>query len=425
LKVLVIGSGGREHALVWKISQSPLVSKVYCLPGNAGIAQLAECVLGDPLDVVQVAAWANRHQIDLTVVGPELPLTLGITDEFSTRGLAIFGASKAAARIEGSKVYCKELLHKYHIPTAAYRIFSDPASAMDYVSQLSGPTVVKADGLAAGKGVIVCQDQSAARQAVKLIMEDRAFGAAGTQVVIEDCLVGEEVSFLAFTDGQTVLPMISSQDHKAVYDGDQGPNTGGMGAYSPTPLITSQMADRIMDEVMLPAVKGLAQEGHPYKGVLYAGLMIVDGNPYVLEFNARFGDPETQAILPLMDSDIVPIMQAVVNNRLNEVTLDWKPGAAVCITLASGGYPGNYHKGRIIHGLDAAQAEDDILLFHAGTDYKEGSWITNGGRVLGVVGCGPDIPAAIKRSYEGVSNINFEQMHYRTDIGKKALKYMD
>ncbi len=424
MKILVIGSGGREHALVWKIGASPLVSKIYCLPGSAGIAKTAECVALDPLDITQVADWAYQHRIDLTVVGPELPLTLGIVDEFQTRGLAIFGATKKAARIEGSKVFCKELLRKYNIPTADYRSFSEPQAAKDYVRQLTKPVVVKADGLAAGKGVIICKDNAAAEQAVTLIMEERAFGAAGERIIVEDCLVGDEASFLVFTDGETVLPMVSAQDHKPVYDGDQGPNTGGMGAYSPTPLVTPELTERIMQQVMLPTVKGLAREGCPYKGVLYAGIMLVDGKPYVLEFNARFGDPETQVILPLMDSDIVPVMQAVVAERLAEVNIKWKPGAAVCVTLASGGYPGSYQKGQVIKGLNKLQSMDNILLFHAGTNYKNGSWITNGGRVLGVVGYGLDIPAAIECAYKGVSNVNFEQMHCRTDIGKKAVNYL-
>ncbi len=424
MKILVIGSGGREHALVWKISMSPLVSKIYCLPGSAGIAEIAECVHLDPLEITQVADWAAKHQIDLTVVGPELPLTLGIVDEFQVRGLPIFGATKKAAQIEGSKVFCKELLHKYNIPTADYRIFSAPQAALNYVRRLSKAVVIKADGLAAGKGVIVCKDTASAEGAIALIMEDQAFGAAGERIIIEDCLVGDEASFLVFTDGETVLPMVSAQDHKTVYDGDQGPNTGGMGAYSPTPLVTPQLTEKIMQEVMLPAVEGMAQEGCPYRGVLYAGLMIVDGELYVLEFNARFGDPETQAILPLMDSDIVPVMQAVVDERLAEVDIKWKPGAAVCVALTSGGYPGSYQKGQIIQGLNKLQSMGDILLFHAGTNYKNGSWLTNGGRVLGVVGYGLDIPAAIKRAYEGVSNVNFEHMHCRTDIGKKAFNYL-
>ncbi len=424
MKILVIGGGGREHALVWKINQSPLVSKIYCMPGNAGIADIAECVPGDVEDINKIADWAEKERIDLTVVGPELPLTHGIVDELKTRGLPIFGAGKKAAQIEGSKVFCKELLRKHNIPTADYRVFIDFKEALDYVNQWSGSVVVKADGLAAGKGVIVCKDKETARQAVKLIMEDRAFGLAGDRVIIEDCLKGEEASFLAFTDGKTVLPMVSAQDHKPVYDNDEGPNTGGMGAYSPTPLVTPQMIDKIMNEVMIPTVNGMLEEGCPYQGVLYAGLMMVDGELYVLEFNARFGDPEAQAILPLMDSDIVPVMQAVADERLEEVTLSWKPGAAVCVGLASGGYPGSYKKGEVIRGLDAAGSMEDIILFHAGTSNKNGSWITNGGRVLGVVGYGQNIPAAIERAYEGVSKISFDGMHFRTDIGKKALKYL-
>ncbi len=420
MKILVIGGGGREHALVWKINQSPLVSKIYCLPGNAGIAQLAECISGEVTDIDYIANWAQEHKIDLTVIGPEIPLTLGLADELQRRGLAVFGPDKAAAQIEGSKIFCKKLLAKYNIPTADYRIFSKADDALSYIDGAKFPLVVKADGLAAGKGVIVCRDIGQAKAAVELIMRNKAFGSAGDQIIIEDCLIGEEASFLAFTDGKTVLPMISAQDHKAVYDNDQGPNTGGMGAYAQAVLVDKALKEKIINQVMVPAIEGLAKEGCPYKGVLYAGIMIVDGVPYVLEFNARFGDPETQAILPLLNSDIIPIMQAAADNRLDEVSLNWKQGSAGCVVMASGGYPGKYEKNQIIQGVAELSGQEDILLFHAGTVYKNGNWLTHGGRVLGVVGCDKNISSAIKKTYSGVERIKFDKMHYRTDIGKKS-----
>ena len=423
MKILIIGGGGREDALAWKISQSPLADRIYCMPGNGGIGQIAECVPGDPGKVAEVAEWAEKQGIGLTVVGPELPLTQGIVDEFSRRGMDIFGPNRAAAQIEGSKVFMKQLLKKYGIPTADFRIFDDPGQAKTYISGSGSSCVVKADGLAAGKGVYVCQDTAEANEAVTDIMERRIFGEAGDHVIVEECLVGEEASFLAFTDGQTVIPMIASQDHKRIYDGDRGPNTGGMGAYSPAGLVTPEMAQHIIAEIMQPTVRAMAQEGCPYKGVLYAGLMICHGKPYVLEFNARFGDPETQSILPLLETDLVEVMQAVIHKRLSQVQLEWRKGAAVCIVLASGGYPGDYQKGKLISGLDQAQGLKDVLVFHAGTVRKDGNYLTSGGRVLGVVGRGDDLPKAISAAYAGAGQICFEDMHYRRDIGQKGLKY--
>jgi len=422
LKVLVVGGGGREHTLVWKISRSPLVSKIYCAPGNTGIARLAECVPLAAGDIAGLADFAQAKGVDLTVVGPELSLTLGIADEFEQRGLAVFGVNKQAAQLEGSKVFMKNLLQKYNIPSAEYRVFEDAQAAKDYVAQKDGPLVVKADGLAAGKGVLICPDQAAALEAVAEVMERRAFGEAGARVVIEEYLEGEELSFLAFTDGKTVLPMVSAQDHKAVYDGDKGPNTGGMGAYSPAPLVDERLYERIMQGVMLPTVEALAAEGCNYRGVLYAGLMIVEGKPYVLEFNARFGDPETQVILPRLESDLIPVFLAVSRGELAGMELNWKQEAAVCVVLASGGYPGAYQKGKLIKGLDKLADEDNLLVFHAGTASQEDGVVTAGGRVLGVTALAGELPEAISLAYEGVRQLHFEGMYYRRDIGRKAFR---
>lgn len=421
MKVMVVGGGGREHTLVWKISCSPLIDKIYCAPGNPGIAQLAECVSLAVSDINGLADFAEIKGIDLTVVGPELPLTLGIADEFERRGLRIFGVNKKAAQLEGSKVFMKQLLHKYNIPTADYQVFETSQVAKEYIEQKDGPLVVKADGLAAGKGVLVCPDKQSALDAVSEIMERKVFGAAGREVVIEEYLEGEEISFLAFTDGKSLLPMVSAQDHKAVYDGDKGPNTGGMGAYSPAPLVDKPLYDKIMNRVMLPTVKALVGEGIDYRGVLYAGLMIVDNNPYVLEYNARFGDPETQVILPRLKSDIVPVFLAVSCGELAGVEQLWKQEAAVCVVIASGGYPGDYQKGRLIKGLEDFEGHEDLMVFHAGTTFQEGGVVTAGGRVLGVTALSKELPEAISLAYEGVRHIHFDDMYYRRDIGKKAL----
>lgn len=423
MKVLVIGGGGREHTLIWKIAQSPLVEKIYCIPGNAGISDLADCEKMDVEGELEpLARFAMGKKVDLTVVGPEDPLAKGIVDYFENLGLKTFGASKAATEVEASKVFSKNLMVKCGIPTAKAETFGDPQEAASYIREAGAPIVVKADGLAKGKGVFPCRSLQEALDAVNTIMVEKAFGEAGNRVLVEDFLEGEEASFIAFTDGKTILPMASSQDHKPIYDGDKGPNTGGMGAYSPAPVVTDEVHDRIMETVMKPAVKGMAAEGRLYKGVLYAGLMIADGKPKVLEFNARFGDPENQAVIPRLRSDIVPIMRACVDGTLDKVQMVWDDRPAVCVVMASGGYPGPYEKGKVITGLGAAGAMEDVIVFHAGTAKKDGEVVTNGGRILGVTALGSDIKGAIDRAYRAVDKISFDKAYCRRDIGHRALE---
>ncbi len=422
MKVLVIGGGGREHALVWKIAQSPLVDKIWCAPGNPGIARLAECVDIAVDDLDGLLAFAQKTGIDLTVVGPELPLTLGIVDRFREAGLDIFGPTKAAAQLEGSKGFSKDLMARYNIPTAAYRRFDNHADAVAYIREQGAPIVVKADGLAAGKGVIVAMDIETALKAVDDIMLDKVFGAAGAEVVIEEFMDGEEASFFAFTDGRNILPLASSQDHKRVFDHDEGPNTGGMGAYSPAPVVTDELYDEIVETIVRPTIAGMAADGHPYSGILYVGLMIQNGRPRVVEYNARFGDPEAQPLLARMKEDIVPILQACARGNLTQTSLEWHDKAAVCVVMASGGYPGSYEKGHPISGLDEAAQLEDLIVFHAGTAEKDGRIVNAGGRVLGVTGLGPDVASAIRKAYEGVAKISWQDVHYRRDIGAKALK---
>lgn len=421
MRVLVVGGGGREHALVWKLGQSRRVDALYCLPGNAGIARLARCVPGDPEDVAAVAAFAEREGIGLTVVGPEAPLVAGLADELARRGLGCFGPTAAAAALEGSKAFAKDLMARHGIPTAAYRVFDAPAPARDYIRSLGGPVVVKADGLAAGKGVVVARGPEEALRAVDEAMVSGAFGAAGRRIVVEEFLEGEEVSVLALTDGERVIPLASAQDHKRALDGDRGPNTGGMGAYSPAPVYTPELARRVEAEILLPTVRALAAEGRPYRGVLYAGLMVTAAGPKVLEFNCRFGDPETQAILPRLESDLLEVLEAAAAGDLGGVTLRWRPGAAVCVVMASGGYPGRYEKGHPISGLDEAEALEDVIVFHAGTAARDGEVVTAGGRVLGVTALGPSTAAAVSRAYEAVGRIRFAGAHYRRDIARRAL----
>ena len=421
MQVLVVGSGGREHALVWKIAQSPKVKKIWAAPGNAGISELAECADISASDIRLLADLAERNRIDLTVVGPEVPLTLGIVDEFERRGLRIFGPSKDAAIIEGSKVFAKNLMKKYQIPSGFFQSFYNAEDAKRYIQDTGAPIVVKAEGLAAGKGAIVCLKVSEALDAVKMIMEERVFGDAGDRVVIEEYLEGEEASFLAFTDGEAVLPMASSQDHKRIFDDDQGPNTGGMGAYSPAPVVTESIYHQVMERVMIPTVRGMAAEGRRYVGVLYAGLMIKAGEVKVLEFNARFGDPEAQPLLLRMQSDLVPVLEAAVEGRLHDQTIEWKPDASVCVVMASGGYPGPYEKGYPISGLREAAAEPGVAVFHAGTNRNKDQVLTAGGRVLGVTALGRDVKEAIDRAYLAVKKIHWEGAQYRTDIGRRAL----
>jgi phosphoribosylamine--glycine ligase len=424
MKVLVVGGGGREHALIWKIAQSSGVRKIYCAPGNAGIVQMAECLPISADDVKGLAAWAEKEKIDLTVVGPEAPLTLGIVEDFRARGLRIFGPSRKAAEIEGSKAFTKELMKKYGIPTGESETFTDPGAAVRYVKAKGAPLVVKADGLAAGKGVIICRKVEEALSAVELILVQKAFGAAGAKVVVEEFLEGEEASFLAFTDGENVLPLPTSQDHKAIYDNDQGPNTGGMGAYSPAPVVSEKIHREVMEKIMIPTVRGMAKEGREYQGVLYAGLMIKDEKARVLEFNARFGDPEAQPLLMRMKSDLIPVLEATIDKKLAGQKIQWEERPSVCVVMASGGYPGSYEKGKPISGLRDAAKVRDAFVFHAGTALKGGRVVTNGGRVLGVTALGSGIQEAIQRAYEAVAKISWEGVYYRKDIGRKAIQRM-
>lgn len=420
MRVLVVGGGGREHALVWKLKQSPRVKEIFCAPGNAGIAALATCVNISAEDIPGLLAFAKDKGIDLTLVGPEAPLCAGIADRFQEAGLKIFGPSRAAAEIEGSKVVAKDIMAKYGIPTARYAVFTSAEDAAQHINQIGAPCVVKADGLAAGKGVIVAMDNETALDAVRSIMVDRDFGEAGKLVVVEECLVGEEVSILAFTDGVNVVPMVSSQDHKRVFDNDQGPNTGGMGAYAPAPVYTPALHRQVMDEIIVPMIRALDAEGRAYSGVIYAGLMITGTGPKVLEFNARFGDPETQPVLSLLETDLIEIIDAILEKRLDSIDIKWKKQSSVCVVLASGGYPGSYEKGKVIKGLD--QVSPETMVFHAGTAKKDGEIVTAGGRVLGVTAVGPDILAAIKSAYETVEKISFDGMQYRKDIGCRAIE---
>ena len=422
MRVLVVGGGGREHALVWKVAQSPKVSKIYCAPGNAGISEQATLVPIKANDLSGLLKFALQEKIDLTVVGPEEPLTKGIVDLFTSNSLSIFGPSKKAAEIEGSKVFAKEMMKKYHIPTASFEVFDDRKEAVGYIRKHGTPIVVKADGLAAGKGVIICKTIEEAIQSVDQIMIEKIFKEAGNRVVIEECLMGEEASFIAFTDGKKILPMASSQDHKAVLNRDQGPNTGGMGAYSPAPVVTEQVHRRIMEEVLKPLIQGMSEEGKPYKGAIYAGVMINEGHPKVLEFNARFGDPETQPVLMRMKGDIIPILEACIKGDLSKWEIEWDSRAAVCVVMASKGYPGDYERGKAMGGLKEVSQMKDVFVFHAGTTFQDGKVVTNGGRVLGVTGLGKDIPNAIERTYQAVKKISWDGVHYRTDIGQKALQ---
>ncbi|MFZ5798251.1 MAG: phosphoribosylamine--glycine ligase [Thermodesulfobacteriota bacterium] len=424
MKILVIGSGGREHALVWKLRQSSRVDKVFCAPGNAGIGKMATCVPLKVNDIKGLAKFALDQKIDLTIVGPEEPLTLGIVDAFTRKGLRIFGPTAAAAELEGSKVFSKDFLKKYNIPSAAYQVFTKAAPAKKYLQTAPMPCVVKADGLAAGKGVLICHTRGEAEEAVDLIMKDKAFGAAGNRLVIEEFLTGEEASFIAFADGTTVLPLPTSQDHKAIFAGDQGPNTGGMGAYSPAPVVTDALSKRIVDEIMLPTLRGMAAEGRPYKGMLYAGLMIDGDRLNVLEFNCRFGDPECQPLLMRLKSDLVEVIEAAVDGRLNKIKLKIDPRPTVCVVMASEGYPGKYEVGRPISGLARAAKIRDVMVFHAGTAIKNRRIVTAGGRVLGVTGIGSDIKKALANAYQAVAAINWPGCYFRPDIGHRALSRM-
>ncbi len=420
MRILVIGGGGREHAILWALKKSDKVKELFCAPGNAGIAKLAECV---PIAVSQfdeLTAFAKDASIDLVFVGPDDPLADGIVDAFEAAGIPAFGPNKLAAEIEGSKIFMKDLLKKYNIPTAKYETFTDYEAALSYLREQEVPIVIKADGLAAGKGVTVAFTREEAETALREAMVDKVFGDAGNQIVIEEFLEGQEMSILAFVDGETVKPMVPAQDHKPIFDGDKGPNTGGMGTYTPLPHIPQSIVDDAIANIIIPTAKAMVSEGRPFRGVLFAGLMITKDGPKTIEFNARMGDPETQVVLPRLKTDLVDIVLAAMNGRLGEMDIEWSDEAAVCVIAASEGYPGSYPKGRAITGIEAAEAQG-ALVFHAGTAFKDGELVTSGGRVLGIVGLGCDIAEARKRAYEAVSVIEFEGMQNRSDIAAKAL----
>ncbi|OQX91177.1 MAG: phosphoribosylamine--glycine ligase [candidate division Zixibacteria bacterium 4484_95] len=421
MKVLVVGKGGREHAICWKLSQSRGIKKIYAAPGNAGISYIGECVDIQVDDLKGLADFAQKNKVDLTVVGPEMPLTIGIVDEFESRGLKIFGPSKEASLIEGSKAFAKEFMKKYHIPTASFKIFSKHFDVLDFVKSAGYPLVIKADGLAAGKGAVVCNDVDEACRAVEKIMVQKVFGAAGMKLVVEEYLEGEEVTVMAFTDGKNIVPMVSSQDHKRIYNGDRGPNTGGMGAYAPTNVISSMIMKTIYEEILEPTIRGLAAEDRTYKGVLYFGLMLSKKDVKVLEYNCRFGDPETQVVLPLLESDLAEIFINITEGYLNIDKIKWTDKYAVSVVLASKGYPGKYETNKVIKGLEKV-TENGGIVFHAGTRRDDGKIISNGGRVLNVTALGGSIKEAIKNVYELVDMIEFENKYFRHDIGWRAQK---
>ncbi|HXB54907.1 MAG TPA: phosphoribosylamine--glycine ligase [Vicinamibacteria bacterium] len=423
MKVLVVGNGGREHALVWKIRQSPLVEDVYCAPGNAGIAELADCVPIDTSNIVEVADFAQTIKADLTVVGPELPLVLGIGDEFRRRGLSVFGPDRAAAEIEGSKAFAREFMQRHKIPAPRYETCGslDEAQAFLGRAPFGYPLVIKADGLASGKGTVVAQDAAEAQAVVAQMMTDKRFGTAAAKLIIEEFLSGEEVSFLVLSDGSRVVPMVSVQDHKRALDGDRGPNTGGMGTVSPATNLSLDVHKQIMQEIILPTIGGLAGEGRRFVGVLYAGLMMTDRGPRVLEFNARFGDPECQAIMPRMRSDIVPILQQAAEGQIKDTKIEWAKEPAVCVVLASKGYPDSPETGQTVQGLESLRGLPDVFVYHAATAQRDGEVVTVGGRVLGITAMGANLDAAVARAYQAVQKVSFPGMHYRKDIGQKAL----
>jgi phosphoribosylamine--glycine ligase len=422
MRILIIGSGGREHALVWKIAQSKLVDKIFCAPGNGGIASQAECIDIKAEDIARLLEFARKEKIDLTVVGPEAPSALGIVDEFAQNKLKIFGPNRKAAQLESSKVFAKEFMAKYSIPTASFKVFDNADEAKKYIDKKGAPCVVKADGLAQGKGVIVAKTAEEAKGAVSSIMENRIFGESGNRVIIEDCLEGQEASIIVITDSKKVIPLASSQDHKRIFDNDRGPNTGGMGAYSPAPVVTEDLFQEVLDKVIKRTINGLVNEGIDYRAALYAGIMFTKDGPKVLEFNVRFGDPETQAIFPRLKSDLLEVMLATNEKKLSRYrNLNWENRACVCVVCASGGYPAEYEKGKEIFGLDEAGKMKDIVVFHAGTKKQGNKILTNGGRVLGVTGVGNTIKESIAKTYEAVEKINFEGIHFRRDIGHRAI----
>ena len=422
MKVLVVGSGGREHALAWKLAQSPHITKLYCAPGNAGSRQQAENVPIAVDDIAGLRSFALEQAIDLTVVGPELPLALGITDAFAECHLRVFGPTQAAAQLETSKAFAKRFMWAEGIPTAEAAIFDDMAVAQDYIRWHDGPLVVKADGLAAGKGVTVCQTRAEALRAVQQAMQAKVFGDAGRCVVLEEFLAGEEASFHVLVDGEKVLPLATAQDYKRVYDEDRGPNTGGMGAYSPVPVITAALHQRIMSEIIEPTVRGMAARGTPYRGVLYAGLMIVDERPYVVEFNARFGDPETQPLVVRLHNDLLPLLDGIARGHLGDLQIEYRADAAVCVVMAAAGYPEVYDKGAPIIGVEESERLENTWVFHAATDVQAGRLVTSGGRVLGVTTRAASLASAIRRAYHAVEQIQWPGVHYRRDIGQRALQ---
>ncbi|AUS97552.1 phosphoribosylamine--glycine ligase [Clostridium thermosuccinogenes] len=419
MKILVVGSGGREHALVWKIAQSPLVDKIYCAPGNGGIASIAECVPIKAMDIEKIVQFSLDKSLDMVVVAPDDPLAAGMVDALEEAGIRAFGPTKKAAIIEGSKSFSKALMKKYGIPTAEYEVFDNSRDAVEYLKNSKYPIVVKADGLALGKGVVIAQNFEEARDAVNSIMEEKIFGASGDKVVIEEFLTGQEVSVLSFTDGKTVVPMVSSQDHKRALDNDQGPNTGGMGTFSPSRIYTPEIAEYCMEKIYKPTIEAMSKEGRKFKGVLYFGLILTSDGPKVLEYNARFGDPETQVVLPRLKTDIVEIFNAVIDEELDSIKIEWEDNAAVCVIMASGGYPGKYATGYEITGIQNAESDGDIVVFHAGTKKENGAYFTAGGRVLGVTATAGSLDEAIKKAYQGVGRISFKDMHFRKDIGLK------
>ena len=421
MKILIIGSGGREHAIAWKIAQSPNVKKIFCAPGNPGIAEVAECVDIDANNIRGLFNFAIKQKIDLTIVGPEDPLLSGIVDTFKDGNLTIFGPGKRASLIEGSKAFAKTIMRKHSIPTADFRVFEDIKMAEKYLEKCFAPIVIKADGLAKGKGVFVCKTLEEAQEHLQEIMVERIFGNAGDKVVIEECLHGEEVSILAITDGQTIIPLSSARDHKAIYEGNKGPNTGGMGAYSPSHFITNEMQRYIEENILVPIIHAMKRENRPYSGIIYAGIMLTNAGPKVLEFNARFGDPETQALLVRMKSDLASLLLAASNNTLDKTELEWYDTHSVCVVLASKGYPGRYRKGLPISGLQAVKAFKNVQIFHAGTANVHGNIVTNGGRVLGVTATGKDLKEARTLVYDAIDRLSFEGVYYRKDIGLDAI----
>ncbi len=424
MRILVIGSGGREHTIVWKLKQSPKVRVIFCAPGNGGIARLARCVPIQPDDFTAVSDFVRKEKIDMVVIGPEAPLALGLTDALKELGVGVLGPTHEAAQLESSKVFAKDFMSRHNIPTAQYAAYQNPQMALAFLEsdEARYPIVVKADGLAAGKGVVVARSKAEARDAVQRIMVAREFGASGDRIVVEECLEGIEASYIVFTDGNTIIPAVAAQDHKAAYDNDAGPNTGGMGAYSTDDILGPELERDVLKRVIRPVIEGMKNEGFPFQGFLYAGLMLTNRGPQVLEFNVRMGDPECQVILPRLKSDFAVLCEALCQEKLKTYKAEWHSGAALCVVLASGGYPGPYTKGKVISGIEMAEEDRRIAVFHAGTRLENDRFLTDGGRVLGVTAIDQDLPSAMMSAYEAVNKIHFEGMHYRRDIGAKGLK---